>query len=101
MTRLLHMRSWACVTLCLLAAGCSSVPEQRQARSGPAPAAMVAAVRAHAAADDAELAVQPLRDPRVEDLRADAARLEAAGDPAGAARALDEAMAIVANDPAL
>jgi len=61
---------------------------------------MVAAVRAHAAADDAELAVQPLRDPRVEDLRADAARLEAAGDPAGAARALDEAMAIVASDPA-
>ena len=103
MIRTMNLLSRACVALCLLlAAGCASVPEPpRQAHGAAAPAAMVAAVRAHAAADDAELAVQPLRDPRVEDLRADAARLEAAGDLAGAARALDEAMAIVANDPAL
>lgn len=103
MNRIMNFLSRACVALCLLlAAGCTSVPEPpRQAQSQAVPAAMVAAVRAHAAADDAELAVQPLRDPRVEDLRADAERLEAAGDLAGAARALDGAMAIVANDPAL
>ena len=103
MIRTMNLLSRPCVALCLLlAAGCASVPEQpRQVGSEAVPAAMVAAVRAHAAADDAELAVQPLRDPRVEDLRADAARLEAAGDLAGAARALDEAMAIVGNDPAL
>lgn len=89
------------VLLGLLVAGCAAVPERPAARSGPAPEAMVAAIRAHAAADDAELAVQPLRDPRVEDLRADAARLEAAGDFAAAAVVLDEAMAVVPGDPAL
>lgn len=89
------------VLLALLAAGCTAVPVQRAVPGGPAPADMVAAVRAHATSDDAELAVQPLRDPRVEDLRADAARLEAAGDFAAAAAALDEAMAVVPNDPAL
>ena len=38
---------------------------------------MVAAIRAAAARDDAEFAVQPLRDPMVEDLRTQAQRLEA------------------------
>ena len=85
----------------LLIAGCAAGPGQRAVPGGPAPAEMVAAVRAHAVGDDAELAVQPLRDPRVEDLRADAARLEAAGDFAAAAAALDEAMAVVPDDPAL
>jgi|SRR5690554_349663 len=85
----------------LLAAGCAAVPARQEARNMPVPGDMVAAVRAQAVADDTELAVQPLRDPRVEDLRIEAARLEESGDIAAAARALDEAMAIVDNDPAL
>lgn len=89
------------VLFVLTVAGCAAVPGPPAAPGGPAPETMVAAIRASAAADDAELTVQPLRDPRVEDLRADAARLEAAGDFAAAAAALDEAMAIVRDDPAL
>src|SRR5690606_14667783 len=85
----------------LLAAGCATVPGQGGAPGAPASDAMVAAIRAYAAADDAGLVVQPLRDPRVEDLRVDAARLEAAGDLAAAALALDEALEIVPGDPAL
>ncbi|MGO3127748.1 MAG: tetratricopeptide repeat protein [Luteimonas sp.] len=65
------------------------------------PATMVQAIRASAGDGDGELAVQPLRDPMVEDLRARAVTLEAQGDLAGAVAALDEAMAIVDSDPAL
>ena len=86
----------------LLSAGCAAVPATGEgARIAPGGAAMVAAIRAYGAAEDAGLVVQPLRDPRVEDLRADAVRLEAAGDVAGAARMLDEALGIVPGDPAL
>ncbi|NLG60262.1 MAG: hypothetical protein GX538_08890 [Gammaproteobacteria bacterium] len=89
-------------SLLLLAAGCTALPPADSgARAGPAGEAMVAAIRAHGADDEAGLVVQPLRDPRVEDLRVDAARLEAAGDLAGAARMLDEALGIVPDDPAL
>ena len=66
-----------------------------------APATMVQAIRASAGDGDGELAVQPLRDPMVEDLRARAVALEAQGDLDGAVAALDEAMAIVDSDPAL
>lgn len=91
----------ALVPMVLLAAGCAAVPDVGSAPGVPPREAMVAAIRAYAAADDAGLVVQPLRDPRVEDLREDAARLEAAGDLAAAAGALDEALAIVSGDPAL
>lgn len=94
----------ACSAL-LLAASCTSAPGPGRTQAGqpPAvgPAAMVAAVRAAAEAGGPELAVQPLRDPRIEDLRIEAGRLEAAGDVAGAARALDLALEEVAADPAL
>lgn len=63
--------------------------------------AAVAAIRAAGGAASTELDVQPIRDPQVEDLRADAARLEAAGQYPEAVAALDHALQINADDPAL
>ena len=65
--------------------------------------ALVAQIRAAAGPDDAkdELAIRPLRDPMVEDLRMQAARLETEGKYAEAAAALDQALTIVSDDPAL
>lgn len=94
----------ALVALALLAAGCAAVPVPGAGWGTVAAAdgaAMVAAIRAWGSGDGDGLVVQPLRDPRVEDLRAGAGRLEAAGDIAGAARLLDEALEIVPGDPAL
>ncbi len=71
------------------------VPAQADAKS------MVAAVRAAAGTGEGELAVQPLRDPMVEDLRQQAVTLERGGDAAGAAAALDKALAITPDDPAV
>src|SRR5690606_40651412 len=65
------------------------------------PQQQVAAVRAAAGDGDAELAVQPLRDPKVEDLRRKAERLEAQRYYDEAARTLDQALQIVPDDPAL
>lgn len=48
-----------------------------------------------------ELDVQPLRDPRVEDLRAAATQAEARGDYAGAAKLLAQAAQFTPNDPDL
>lgn len=63
--------------------------------------AAVRAVRAVAGRDDREFAVQPLRDPMVEDLRQTAARLESQQFYAEAAKALDQALAITPADPAV
>lgn len=65
------------------------------------PQQQVAAIRAAAGDGDGELAVQPLRDAAVDDLREEARRLEAQGRLADAAAALDRAIAIVPDDPAL
>ncbi|HVI58197.1 MAG TPA: tetratricopeptide repeat protein [Luteimonas sp.] len=65
------------------------------------PQQQVAAVHAAAGDGEGELAIQPLRDPKVEDLREQAQRLVAQQHYADAARALDEALAIVPDDPAL
>ncbi len=97
------LRATAALTAVLLA-GCSTIPQP--APSPPplttaTPEAMVATIRAAASHDDSELAVQPLRDPRVEDLRQQAVRLEAMRRYAEAAAALDKALAIVPTDPAL
>lgn len=48
-----------------------------------------------------ELDVQPLRDPRVEDLRAAATAAEARGDYAGAGRLLAQAAVLTPEDPDL
>ena len=91
------------VVAAVLLAACATP----QPPAGPAPltdatpAQMVATIRATAGDGEDELAVQPLRDPQVEDLRERAARLESQGQLAEAVVALDQAIAIVADDPAL
>jgi len=86
-----------------LLAACATPPPA----APPAPAfdavAAVAAIRAAAGPADAkdELAIQPLRDPAVEDLRAQARREEAAGRHAESAAALDRALALIPDDPAV
>jgi hypothetical protein len=66
-------------------------PEQR----------LAAAIAASKGADDRELAVQPLRDPQVQDLREAAAAAVAARTYGAAADALNQALLIVADDPAV
>jgi hypothetical protein len=65
------------------------------------PEAMVAAIRAAATRDTAELSVQPLRDAEIEDLRQQAQAAESAHRYALAAAALDQALVLVPDDPAL
>ncbi len=95
-------RTAAVVSLVLFIAACASAPE---VAGPPVPAfdtaAAVRAVRAAGEVDARELDVQPLRDPEVQDLREDAAALEARGMVQGAADALDRALAITPDDPAL
>ncbi len=88
---------------CALAA-CSSAPPApppAPALTQATPEQMVASIRAAAGDGEDELAVQPLRNAEVEDLRQAAQRLEAQKQYADAARALDDAIAIVSEDPAL
>ena len=63
--------------------------------------AAVVAIRTAGSADASELDVQPLRDPQVEDLREQAAALEIRRMYRAAADALDAALAINPDDPAL
>jgi predicted Zn-dependent protease len=85
----------------LLGACASSPPPATPPLSSLSPAQQVAAVRAVAGVDDTELAVAPVRDPRIGDLRARAVAAERAGQPAEAAAALDAAIAIAPGDPEL
>jgi tetratricopeptide (TPR) repeat protein len=64
-------------------------------------AALVQTIRAAGAASPTELDVQPLRDPQVEDLRQQAAQLEAKHMYRGAADLVDRALQLNAEDPAL
>lgn len=87
----------------LLLAGCVSapVPETPVARDPMTPEQRVAAIHAAAGDDDRELAVQPLRDPQVEDLRETAQHARASRNVAGAAEALNQALLLVPEDPAV
>lgn len=90
------------VSIALLVAACASAPPPAPSSLTTAtPEAMVATIRAAAGNDPDELAVQPLRDPMVEDLRQAAARLETQQQYVQAAAALDKALAISGDDPAL
>lgn len=93
----------ATAALSLLLASCVSAPPPPPPPpvDTTTPAQRVAAIDASGGADDTELSVQPLRDPQVEDLRDSAKRKRAAGDLAGAAAALDQALQLVPEDPAL
>jgi len=86
-------------------AGCAtpSLPAPAVDAGAPrlAPAEMLAAIHSAGGREETELAVQPLRDPMVEDLRERAQRLATSGHAAEAAAALDHAIALVPGDPAL
>ena len=95
-----RMFAVAAVVAALSACATTAAPEPSFAPS-IAPETMVASIRAAAGDADAELAVQPLRDSTVEDLRQQAAQLEGRGLYRAAATALDQALAIHPQDPAL
>lgn len=97
-------RSFCVFALLSLLSACASTPPSvpgPAALTSSTPEQMVAEVRASAGDGEGELAVQPLRDARVEDLRQTAARLETQTHYADTAKALDAALAIVPDDPAL
>jgi hypothetical protein len=86
----------------VLLSACATPPPPAPAPlTAETPEAMVAAIRAAAGREDSELSVQPLRDPEVEDLREQALALQARHRYADAAAALDKALALVPEDPAL
>ena len=78
----------------------SGVADARPATRPMGGAAMLQQVRSAGEVGD-ELDVQPLRDPRVEDLRASATQAESRGDYAGASRLLAQAAQFTPNDPDL
>lgn len=97
------LRALCCACLLTLSA-CSTrnaTPPAPPPATSATPQEMVALIRGAAGDGDGELAVQPLRDPMVEDLRERAVALEAQGDLAGAVSALEQALGIVDSDPAL
>ena len=83
-----------------IVAACSTTPSPAPQPDFDALAA-VAAIRAAGGAANTELDVQPLRDPQVDDLREEAERLERAGQYPQAAAALDHALQLNPDDPAL
>lgn len=88
--------------LCVVLSACmSSPPAATVPVDTTTPAQRLAAVEAIAGPDDKELSVQPLRDPQVDDLRQSALAQRQAGDLGAAATQLDEALALVAGDPAV
>lgn len=90
----------AALAISMMLAGCTMAPSQSRTPAFDAVAA-VAAIRAAGAAGATELDVQPLRDSQVEDLRQQAAALEARRAYRAAATALDRALAINPDDTAL
>lgn len=90
----------------LLIAGCMSVaPTQTQAPaalpSGVTVQQMVSSIRQAGTASATELDVQPLRDPQVEDLRQEAAAMQARGLHEQAAALLQQALEANPDDPAM
>lgn len=98
----MHSLSRTCCLLLLAGVtACATQPPDLPMLTTDTPEQMVAAIRAVAGDGADELAVQPLRDPQVDDLRQSAQQLEARKQYAEAAKALDQALAIVPHDPAL
>ncbi|MCR6663103.1 MAG: hypothetical protein NVV60_08145 [Luteimonas sp.] len=94
-----------CIASALLLAACAGVPVPPEPAVVPlttaTPQQMVASIRAAAGDGEGELSVQPLRDPMVGDLLERAEALHAQGDHAGEAEALDQALELAPDDPAL
>ena len=88
--------------LCLALAACSAPPATPEKAKVVVPERdLVAEVRASGVEAEDALDVQPLRDPEVQDLREAAASAVAARNYAAAAEALNHALLIVADDPAV
>lgn len=96
-------RPTAALALALVLAACSSppAPQKQAARPDAPPRDLVAEVRAAGADGDDALEVQPLRDPVVEDLRANATRAETAGKHEEADGYVKQALDYLPNDPEL
>ena len=97
----LFFRCAALAATGLWLSACTPVAQVPPPPPGPSPHERLAAIEAAAAVADTELDVQPLRDPQVTDLREQAARARAGGDLAGAVAALDHALTIAPEDPAV
>ncbi|KAA8995662.1 hypothetical protein FJU31_14360 [Stenotrophomonas cyclobalanopsidis] len=92
----------AVTSLSLALAACvSSPPPAPKPVDTTTPAQRLANVEGAAGPDDKELSVQPLRDSQVEDLRQTALAQRQGNDLAAAAGSLDQALQIVAGDPAV
>lgn len=87
--------------LALVACASTPGPPAVQALTTATPAQMAEYIQAAAGDGEGELNVQPLRDSGVEDLRQQAERLRQQGYHRDAAVALDQALALVSDDPAL
>lgn len=85
----------------VLASACAPMQPVKPAVPAMSPQQRLSAVLSAAGGDDKELSVQPLRDPQVEDLRTQAAQAMSAHDYTRAAEALNQALLIVADDPAV
>jgi len=85
-----------------LAACVTSTPPPKAPLDTTTPAQRMAAVDAAAAgADEKELAVQPLRDAQIEDLRMAAQAQRQANDLAAAAESLSQALLVSEGDPSI
>lgn len=93
----------ACTALALALAACASAPPVLpvQSLTTATPVQMVEYIHATAGDGEGELSVQPLRDSQVEDLRQRAGQLQQQGLYGEAAEALEQAIALVPDDPAL
>lgn len=95
-------RALAVLAVSLALAACTSTPPPPPpVVDTTTPAQRMAAVLTAAGADDKEVSVQPVRDPQVDDLREIAGERRDAGDLAGAADALDQALMLVEDDPGI
>ena len=88
----------ACLAACT--GSTSSGMTEAEAVTRPGGPSLLQQVRAAGQVGD-ELDVQPLRDPRVEDLRSAATQAEAKGDYEGAGRLLAQAALLTPDDPDL
>ncbi len=96
-----RFRCAAIAAMGLWLSACAPVSTAPPLPAGPTPLERLAVVEAAGGVDDTEVDVQPLGDPQVGDLREHAARARAAGDAAAAAKALDHALQLVPDDPAV
>ena len=96
-------RGWSvagCALALMLLSACRSAPPP-PAWVGPEPEQLVAEIRAAALPVPGEFEMHPLRDPMIEDLRASAASAERERRYVDAAAALERALAISPQDPAV